>query len=197
MSSIADALGWSGIQPARVRRPPDPGACRPRRALGHTDRAHAVVNPAGTQSGLRSGETLAIVPDQVARGHPDVVELQLGVPAVLVVVVPERCHAAFELQAGGVTRHQDHRLLPVPILAGVGLSHDDEDPGVVVHRSGAPPLAAVHHVLVAVVARMDRPLGDLCKRRVLQVRQGRAVLGGEEKVPQTASKVNSISAVLD
>lgn len=106
-------------------------------------------DPAGTQSGLRNGGTPAIVPDQVARGHADVVELQLGVPAVLIVshlnaVMPR-------LSPGrGVARHQDLRLLPVPILAGVGLSQDDEDPGVVVHRCGDPPLATVRHVLVAV-----------------------------------------------
>ena len=67
-------------------------------------------------------------PIRFAAGHPDVVEHDLGVAAVVVVLVAEHLHAAPDLDAGGVARHQDHRLLAADVGAvRVGLAHHDED----------------------------------------------------------------------
>ena len=118
--------------------------------LGQADRAHAVVDPAGAEAGLGDGEARALLADEVARRHPDVGEAQLGVTAVVVVVVAEDLHAAHDLDTRGVARHEDHRLLAVPVGVGVGLAHDDEDLALGVHRAGDPPLAAVDDVVVAV-----------------------------------------------
>ena len=54
-------------------------------------------------------------PMRLLAGHPDVGEAQLGVAAVVVVVVAEDLHAADDLDTGGVPRHEDHRLLAVPV----------------------------------------------------------------------------------
>ncbi len=118
--------------------------------LGQPDRAHAVVDPAGAQSGLRDGEAVALVGDQVRRGDAHPLEPELGVAAVLVVVVAEDRHRADHGEPGGVPGDQQHRLLPVPGGVRVGLAHHDEDLALRVHRPGDPPLAAVHDVLVAV-----------------------------------------------
>ena len=55
-----------------------------------------------------------LLADQVGDRDADVGEAQLGVAAVLVVVVPEDLHAADDLEARGVARHQDLALLTVP-----------------------------------------------------------------------------------
>ena len=196
-----------------------------------------MVDPAGAEPGLRDGEPEPLLADQVGDGDPDVLEQQLGVATVLVVVVAEDRHRPHHGQARGVAGDQDHRLLPVPVGARVGLAHHDEDLALGVHGAGDPPLAPVDDVLVTVAddggldvrrvgrrhvglghreRRADRPLekrrqppllllgapehredlhvagvrgravergrrevsgptGDLRERRVLQVRESRAV----------------------
>src|SRR6476646_8189291 len=46
--------------------------------LGEADRAHAVVDPAGAEAGLGDGEAGPLLADEIARGHADVGEAQLG-----------------------------------------------------------------------------------------------------------------------
>src|SRR3712207_8879689 len=64
--------------------------------------AHAVVDPARAQAGLRDHEAVALAGEDVADRHPDVGEPQLRV-AVL-VLVPEHRQVPDDLQAGGVDR---------------------------------------------------------------------------------------------
>src|SRR6267154_1627196 len=114
-------------------RPPERGPARDplaqqfERPLGSTDHPHAVVDPARAEPGLGDGEPAALLVGQVGGGHSHVGEADLGVPAVRRVVVAEQAHAAADADAGGVPGYQDHRLLPVPFGARVGLAHHDED----------------------------------------------------------------------
>ena len=85
---------------------------------------------------------VALAADEVRRGHAHVVERDLGVPAVVAVVVAEHGQRAHDPHARGVARHEDHRLLAVALGVGVGLAHHDEDRGIRVHRARRPPLAA-------------------------------------------------------
>ena len=99
--------------------------------LGHADRAHAVVDPARAQPGLRDGEPVPLAGDEVLGGHPDVVEDELGVAAVVAVVVAHDRHRPRPPSSPGrVPRHEDHALLPVALGRRVGLAHHDEDRAV-------------------------------------------------------------------
>src|SRR5690606_6783468 len=119
-------------------------------ALRDADEAHAVVDAAGPETRLGDREALALAGDQVAGRDAHVGEDDLGVTAVVAVVVAEDLHAALDLDTGGVPGHEDLRLLAVTRRVRVGLAHDDHDLGVRVHRSRDEPLAAVDDVLVTV-----------------------------------------------
>src|SRR6185437_10519522 len=167
---------------ARVR----PGAYQLDGPLREADRAHAVVDPARAEPRLRDREPAALVADQVGRGHPDVAEHNLGVAAVLVVVVAEDLHAADDRHAGGVARHQDHRLLAVTAGGRVGLAHHDEDLRLRVQRPGDPPLVAVDDVLVAVAHDAGGDVGGVRGRHLgLGHRERGADLAVEQR-PQPA-----------
>src|SRR6266851_719551 len=90
----------------------DPPAQQLQGPLGTADQPHAVVDPAGSEPGLRDGEAAAFLADEVGRRHPDVGEGDLGVAAVRRIVVAEQAHPAPDADPGGVPRDQDHRLLP-------------------------------------------------------------------------------------
>ena len=66
------------------------------------------------------------------------------------VVLAERGEHPLDVHAGGLERHDDHRVLAVPVGAGVGEAHEDADLAVGVAGAGRPPLAAVEHDVVAV-----------------------------------------------
>ena len=128
----------------------DPLAHQLDRPLGQPDRAHAVVDPARAEPGLRDREAGPSSPIRLLAGTRTSSKRQLGVAAVLVVVVPEDRHRPDDREPGGVAGDQDHGLLAVPVGVRVGLAHHDEDLALGVHRPGDPPLAAVEDVLVAV-----------------------------------------------
>ena len=65
----------------------------------------------GPEAGLRGGEAAALLAEDVRDRHPHVVEDDLAV-AVLVLVTEDR-QRPDDLDAGGVGRHDDHRLLAV------------------------------------------------------------------------------------
>ena len=120
-------------------------------------------------------------------GDAHVVEGDLGVTAVVAVVVAEHGQRAHDAHARGVARDQDHGLLTVARGIRVGLAHDDEERGIGVHRAGRPPLAAGDHVVVAVAAdaradvrrvrRRDLGLGHAERRADLGVEQRLEPLG--------------------
>jgi hypothetical protein len=139
--------------------------------LRDADAAHAVMDAARPEAGLRDREPVALAADEVGRRHAHGIEDQLGVPAVVPVVVAEHPHAAHHRHAWRIARYEDHRLLPVPLRGRVGLAHDDEDRRVGVHRAADPPLAAVDHVLIAVAFDPGGDVGGI-RRGDLRLRHG-------------------------
>ena len=72
--------------------------------------------------------------------------------AVIAVVVAEHAERTHDLDARGIPRDEDHRLLAVSVGIGVGLAHHDEDGGIRIHRARRPPFAPVDDVVIAVTA---------------------------------------------
>ncbi len=109
------------------------------------------------ESRLGDREPRTLVADEVPHRDANVVEGDLGVAAVVAVVVAEDAQRPHDLDSGRITWHENHRLLPVPVGVGVGLAHHDEDRGIGIHRAGRPPLATRDDVRVAVAtdARAD------------------------------------------
>ena len=91
------------------------------------DEPHAVADAAGAEPCLGDRGPVTLGAEEVRGRHPDVVEDDLGVTAVVAVVVAEDRHALHHRDAGGVARHQDLALLTVTSGGRVGLAHDDED----------------------------------------------------------------------
>ena len=94
--------------------------------------------------------------------HPHVVVDHLGM-AVRGVVIAEHVQHLDDLDALGVARHDDHRLLAVGRRVGIALAHQDDDLAARIAHARRPPLAAVDDVVVAValdaaldVARVGR-----------------------------------------
>ena len=97
--------------------------------------------------------------DHVLGRHPDVGEADLRV--ALVVGVAEHRQVPQDLDARGIQRHEDHRLLLVGRGVRVGLAHHDQDPAVGVIGVRGPPLAPVQDVLVAVALDAKRDVGRI------------------------------------
>ena len=156
-------------------------------------RAHAVVDTARPQPGLRDREAAALFAEQVRDRHPDVVVDDL---AVAVLVLPaEHRHRPQHRHSRGVDRHQDHRLLLMAGGVGVGAAHHDQDLAARIRRTRGPPLAAVDDVVAAVaqhrrldvagVAGGHRGLGHRERAADLAVQQWlepllALLLGGEQ-----------------
>src|SRR4028118_454195 len=135
---------WMRPGPTRPAATRQTGRPRP---LGGAYLARAVVDAPRTQAPLRDGEAFALVPQDVPRRHPHVVEGDLRV-AVRGLVVAEDREGPLYLHARGVEGNQDHGLLLVARRLRVRLAHQDGDLAPPVPRPGGPPLAAVHDVLV-------------------------------------------------
>ena len=136
----------------------------------------------GPRRACAIAKPVAFAADQVRRRHPHVVERDLGVAAVVAVVVAEHGQRTHDPHARGVARHEDHRLLAVPFGIGIGLAHHDEDRGIRVHRSRRPPLAAGDHVLVAVAADAGADVGRVGGGDVgLGHAERRADLGAQQR----------------
>src|SRR5271165_2788213 len=95
--------------------------------------------------------------------NPDIVEQDLAM-AMRRVVVSEDRQMAEHGHSLGVARHDDHRLLAVPVgVVLVGLAHEDEELAPRVVGARGPPLPTVDYVFVAVALatapRRRRPNG--------------------------------------
>src|SRR6267142_7082498 len=97
-----------------------------KRLFGFADRAHAVMDAARSEPDLRDFKTAAFAEQHVFLRHPAIVEAQMHVAARRVVVA-EHVHRAQNLDAGGVDRHQDLRLLLARRRIRIGLHHHDHD----------------------------------------------------------------------
>ena len=149
--------------------------------LRNTDGPHAVVDAARPEASLGDGESAALFTDQVRHRHPDIGEPQLGMAAMVVVVVAEHLHATQHLEPRGVPGNEDLRLLAMALRTGVRLAHDDEDGTVGIHCSGDPPLASVDHVVVAVTHDGQLDIGGIGAGHVwLGHREGGPNLSGQQ-----------------
>src|SRR5215472_1900804 len=170
---LDDALTGQGAAERVALR--GPAAHQLQRPLGRADLPHAVVDAAGAEPGLGDRESITLARDQVGGRYPDVPELHLRVPAVRAVGEAEHVDPALDRNPGGIPRHQDHRLLAVPLGGRLGLAHHDQDRAAGVHRPRRPPLAAVDHVLVPVTLDPGRDVGG--------IRGGHVGLGHAERRP--------------
>src|SRR5690606_1489734 len=116
--------------------------------LGNTDGTHAVVDTARAEATLSDLEAAALTEQHVLVGNADGLQQHFGV-AVRCGVVAEPRQVAQNLHAGGVHRHQNHRVLGVARGVRVGQAHEDHDLAARVVGAGGPPLAAVDDPLVA------------------------------------------------
>ena len=136
------------------------------------DQAHAVVNPARPQPGLGNFEAAALAQQDVGDRHPDVGEVDLGVPVGRVVVAKDG-EGAQDTNPGSLARHEHHRLLPVPVRVGrIGLAHEDQDRAAWIHSAGGPPFAAIDDVGIRLVPDLTLDVG--------RVRRGDRRLGHGE-----------------
>jgi hypothetical protein len=119
------------------------------RPFGGSDRAHAVVDPAGTEAHLGDLEAAALAEQHVLVGDADVVEPQVHVP-VRGVVLAEHVHRAEDLDSGRVHRDENLRLTLVRRSVGAGLHHRDHDLAARVAGAGDVVLLAGDHPFVAV-----------------------------------------------
>src|SRR5690606_28727851 len=118
------------------------------RQFGEADQAHAVVDVARAKATMGDLEDATGARDDGGLGQAHVVELDFAV-AVGFVVHAHGLEHAHGFYAGGIFRHEHHRVLGVAVGVGVGETHEDDDFAVRVADAGAPPFAAVEHDFVA------------------------------------------------
>ena len=119
------------------------------RPLRHADRAHAVMDAAGPEPAWAIAKPPPSSPIRLLDRHADVGRSATSQWPCWSLVAEDR-QVADDLDARGVHRHEDHRLLAVRSARRVGLAHHDEDLAARVGGAARPPLAAVDDVVVAV-----------------------------------------------
>ena len=108
------------------------------RALGHPDRAHAVVDPARAEPRLGDREAAALLADEVRGRHAHVVELELDV-AVLVGAAEHRMLRTTVTPGASIGTRD--RVLPVARPVRVRAAEHDRDLAALVGGAGDEPLA--------------------------------------------------------
>ena len=153
------------------------------RPLREADQPHAVVDAPRPEAPLCDLEAASLAEQHVLRRHAHVVEQHLRVAVRRVVEAEDRQHALHR-DAGPRQRHQDHRLLPVPVgVLRVGLAHHDQDAAARVERARGPPLAAVDDAGVAVADDPGLDIGRIGRGDLdLGHGEGGANLAGEQRL---------------
>ncbi len=143
--------------------------------------AHAMVNAARSQPGLRDEETLTSLADEVLLRHAHVLIEDLGVAVAEALVSPHRWNVAQLLEARRVTRDDDHRR-PL-VRTGVGVGDDHRDQEVRDHAVRCEPFVSVDHPFVALELGGGGEEGRVGARGIgLGHREGRAHLAVEQRV---------------
>src|SRR5680860_1455075 len=75
------------------------------------------------------------------------------------VVYAHRVEHSFDLDATGVSRHEDHAVPGVTMRVGVSDPHEDEDLALRVPHTARPPLATVDDDLIALDSGGGRHVG--------------------------------------
>ncbi|VXC79955.1 hypothetical protein PSEUDO9AZ_20004 [Pseudomonas sp. 9AZ] len=129
-------------------------------ALGHADGAHAVVNTAWAKATLGNFEATALTQQHVFVRYTDVFEQYFGM-AVRCIVVTEHRQRTQHFHAGGVHRHQNHRVLCMARAIRIGQAHEDHDFAARVASARCPPFAAVDHPLIALAHGAGLHIGGI------------------------------------
>ena len=106
------------------------------------------MDAARAETPLRDLEPAALTEQHVGRGHANVLEGDLRM-AVRRIVVTEHRKAAADGHPFRVHRHEDHRLLFVPLRVGTRFPHENRDRAARIAGARDPPLVAIDDVLVA------------------------------------------------
>ena len=130
-----------------------------------------MMDAARTEAALRDLEAAAFAEQHVVGRHAHIVQDDFRV-AMRRVVETENGEHAHDLDALGVDRHEDLRLLLVALGGRVGLAHHDRDLAARIADARRPPFAAVNDIFVAVARDRGFDVGG--------VRRGDAGLGHQE-----------------
>jgi len=145
------------------------------------DRAHAMVDAAGSEPPLGDLEAAALAKDQIRLRHPNVREPDMHMAVRGVVFAIDR-QCPHDLDAWRVGGHQDHRMaLMLGLVVAAGLDHYDIDLAARVARARRPPFFAVEHVVVPVG---DAGHGDVGGIRRRHVRLGHQIGGADFSLEQ-------------
>ena len=118
------------------------------RALGRTDRTHAMVDAARTQTALRDLKAAAWPSDDAAHWEAHVVEEHLGMTMGLVQVPEHRQHTQ-GLHTWRIGRDEHHRMPFVSPRVRISDAHENVEAATRVAGAAGPPLLTVQHDLVA------------------------------------------------
>ena len=129
-------------------------------ALCHPDKTHRVLKTARTKTPLRNLKTATLALDHVADRHPHVLKQEFRLTAGRVQAV-EGAQCSDQLHAGGIARHENGRVLAMPVVFRIGLAHHQHDFAAWSDRTGGPPLAAIEHVLVAIAPDLELHIGGI------------------------------------
>ena len=171
---------WSASGLPNATRPCARSHINVERALGETDRPHAVVDAPRPESRLRDREAAAFLAEQVLGRHAHVLEQRLAVTAA--GVVPKTGSVRTMRNTGRVERHEDHRVPVVRVRVGVGDAHEGSRTQ---QRGDAAPLVnhlcALIDVVVAVALDAARDVRRVAARHPrLGHREARADLAVEQ-----------------
>jgi hypothetical protein len=115
---------------------------------------------AGTETALGDFKTPALAEQDVAGGNPHIVQQHLRMAVRRIVVTEHRQHL-LDLDALGISRHQNLRLLLVAWQAGIGLAHHDHDLAARIAHARRPPFAAVDHIMIAIALDAGFDVGGI------------------------------------
>jgi hypothetical protein len=105
------------------------------RALGHADRAHAMMDTPWAQAALCDLEAAPFTQQHIGGGHAHIFENHFGMPMRCIIETEYR-QGPLHGHAGMRQRHQDHRLLAVPVrVMGIGFAHHDQHAAARIKRA--------------------------------------------------------------
>ncbi len=125
------------------------------------------MDTAGAETALRDLEAPAFAEQEVGDWHAHVLEQHLSM-AVRRIVIAEHRQLLFDLDALGVERHQNLRLLLMARGFRIGLAHQDSDLAAGIADARRPPFTAVDDVVVAIFLDAGLDIGGVgrCHRRL-------------------------------
>ena len=119
------------------------------RLLGGANRAHTMMDAAGSKPTLRDLEATSFTEKQILDRHPHVLEHDIAM-AMGCIVIAENWQVAQDRDARRIARHENHALLTMARRVGAGLAHNDHYLAPGIKDAASPPLAAVYDIMIAI-----------------------------------------------